>query len=137
VDARADELTGLAELVFRAAAVLVSEFERASDSLGVTKQQMVVLRAVPSAGTVAELAAICRIDPSNLATVLARLEERGLAQRRPSEVDRRTKVVGLTAAGRRAVSGFERQITAATVLTSRLDDADRDALAALLRRLVA
>jgi DNA-binding MarR family transcriptional regulator len=135
MQARSSELTGLAETLFAAAAVLVGEFERAADAIGLTKQQAVVLRAVPATGTMAGLAAACRIDPSNLTSVIARLEQHGYAQRQPSAVDRRTRVVTLTAAGRRAVGTFERRLTAGTVLTTRLSDADRDLLHALLHRL--
>jgi DNA-binding MarR family transcriptional regulator len=133
--ARSGELTGLAEALFAAAAALVGEFERAAESVGLTKQQAVVLRAVPTTGTMAGLAAACRIDPSNLTGVIARLEAHGYAHRRPSAVDRRTKVVELTTAGRRAVGLFERRLTAGTVLTTRLSDSDRDTLHTLLQRL--
>jgi DNA-binding MarR family transcriptional regulator len=83
----------------------------------------------------AGLATACRIDPSNLTGVIARLEEHGYAQRQPSPVDRRTRLVTLTAAGRRAVGLFERRLAAGTVLTTRLTGADRDVLQALLLRL--
>ena len=132
---RTGELTGLAEALFAAAAALVGEFERAADSVGLTKQQAVVLRAVPTTGTMAGLAAACRIDPSNLTSVITRLEQHGYAQRQPSAADRRTKVVTLTPSGRRAVGLFERRLTNGTVLTTRLTDDDRDTLHALLQRL--
>jgi len=133
--ARSDELTGLAEAVFAAAAALVGEFERAADAIGLTKQQAVVLRAIPSTGTMAGLAAACGIDPSNLTGVVARLEQRGYAQRQPSATDRRTKIVVLSSAGRAAVGLFERRLVAATVLTTRLTDVERDTLLTLLQRL--
>jgi DNA-binding MarR family transcriptional regulator len=135
VEAGTDELTGLAESLFAAAAVLVGEFERAAEAVGLTKQQAIVLRAVPANATMAGLATACRIDPSNLTGVIARLEEHGYAQRQPSPVDRRTRLVTLTAAGRRAVGLFERRLAAGTVLTTRLTGADRDVLQALLLRL--
>jgi DNA-binding MarR family transcriptional regulator len=135
MQAGTDELTRLAETVFAAAAVLVDEFERAAAGVGLTKQQAVVLRAVPTTGTMAGLAAACRIDPSNLTSVIARLERHGYAQRQASAVDRRTKAVTLTPAGRRAVTLFERRLTSGTVLATRLTGDDRDTLLALLLRL--
>lgn len=135
MQARTGELTGLAEALFAAAATLVAEFERAAEGIGLTKQQAVVLRAVPTTGTMAGLAAACRIDPSNLTSVIARLEQKGYARRQPSTVDRRTKTVTLSAAGRKAVGLFERRLAAETVLTTRLTDADRDTLQGLLARL--
>ena len=129
------ELTRLAEAVFRAAGALVAEFEQAAGQIALTKQQATVLRAIPATGAMAELAAACRIDPSNLTGVITRLEERGYAVRRPSAADRRTKVIDLTAAGRRALATFERQLSRTTTLATRLDAHEREVLIDLLDRL--
>lgn len=136
MDDRGRELTALAEALFAASAVLVGEFERAASGVGLSKQQAVVLRAIEHPITVGDLAVACRLDPSNLAGVLGRLEEQGLVERRVSPVDRRAKLVALTTRGRRAVARFERDLVATTVLATRLDERQRRELAALLTQLV-
>ena len=45
-------------------------------------------------------AAQLRCDPSNLTLISAKLEERGLAERRPHPEDRRVRTLVLTEAGR-------------------------------------
>jgi DNA-binding MarR family transcriptional regulator len=66
-----------------------------------------------------------------------RLERRGLVERRPSTTDRRGVIVQLTAQGQRSVDGamadlLDRERT----LLAELPEADREALAGLLRRLL-
>jgi DNA-binding MarR family transcriptional regulator len=43
------------------------------------------------------------LDRTTIATVLANLEDRGLVTRTPSDQDKRAKIVGISAAGRRMV----------------------------------
>jgi DNA-binding MarR family transcriptional regulator len=67
-----------------------------------------------------------------------RLERRGLVERRPSPTDRRGVIVQLTAQGQRTVDGamsdlLDRERT----LLAELPETDREALAGLLRRLLA
>jgi DNA-binding MarR family transcriptional regulator len=66
-----------------------------------------------------------------------RLGERGLVERSPDPHDRRGVLVGLTAAGKRAVDGaFESLIARERDLLSELAAADRRDLATLLKRLM-
>lgn len=66
-----------------------------------------------------------------------RLGERGLVERSPDPHDRRGVLVGLTAAGKRAVDGaFESLIARERDLLAELSAADRRELAALLKRLM-
>ena len=67
-----------------------------------------------------------------------RLERRGLVERHPSPTDRRGVIVRLTGQGQRTVDGamadlLDRERT----LLAELPEADREALAGLLRRLLA
>jgi len=126
-----DELTEIAEAVFDVARVLAAEFERAAAGIGLTKQQALVLRALPEPRTMAELAAIVGVDPSNLSDVVARLEELRLVVRRSAATDRRVRMVTLTAAGRRAVQRFLDDLVGATKL-ARLDAGQRRQLRDLL-----
>ena len=66
-----------------------------------------------------------------------RLGERGLVERSPDPHDRRGVLVGLTAAGKRAVDGaFESLIDKERDLLAELSAAERRDLAALLKRLM-
>jgi DNA-binding MarR family transcriptional regulator len=66
-----------------------------------------------------------------------RLEERGLVRRTPDPADRRGVLVELTPAGRGAVDqAVERHLANEHRLLAGLTPAERDELAALLRRLL-
>ena len=66
-----------------------------------------------------------------------RLGERGLVERSPDPHDRRGVLVGLTAAGKRAVDGaFDSLIDKERDLLGELSTAERGELAALLKRLM-
>jgi DNA-binding MarR family transcriptional regulator len=68
---------------------------------------------------------------------LDRLEERGLITRERSEADGRAVVVTLTAAGKRALDGaLPDHLETEHQLLEGLSAAERDQLAALLRRLL-
>jgi DNA-binding MarR family transcriptional regulator len=58
------------------------------------------LRILDEPRTMSEMAGFLHCDNSNVTGIVDGLEERGLATRRPSEADRRVKMVELTAAGR-------------------------------------
>lgn len=66
-----------------------------------------------------------------------RLERRGLVERSPSPTDRRGVIVRLTPAGQRTVDAAMADLLARErTLLAELSGADREALAALLRRLL-
>lgn len=66
-----------------------------------------------------------------------RLSERGLVERSPDPADRRGVLVGLTAAGKRAVDGaFETLLASERELLGELSAAERRELAGLLKRLM-
>ena len=66
-----------------------------------------------------------------------RLERRGLVERSPSPTDRRGVIVRHTTAGQRAVdAAMADLLDRERALLADLSDTDRDALAAMLRRLL-
>jgi DNA-binding MarR family transcriptional regulator len=80
--------------------------ERASRRMesvrGVTIQQRMLIRFVgkyPGA-TASQLAAYFHLDPGTISASIARLEQKGLLERRRTSRDRRRVTLGLTAAGR-------------------------------------
>ena len=134
--AEIDPVQEVVDAVFRAGAVLTAEFESAARSVGLTKQQAVVLRAVGTPEPIAAVAARTGVDPSNLAAVLRRLEGSGLVEIRPDPADRRAKAVARTLAGDATASRFEDVLRGSTVAVTRLAPEERDQLRDLLGKLI-
>jgi DNA-binding MarR family transcriptional regulator len=86
--------------------------------------------------TMGELASALSCDASNVTGLVDRLESRGLLQRSPSPQDRRVKVLGLTPLGARVRAALVDRMTSAPPTLGRLSEADRRALARILRRLL-
>src|ERR1700742_1849296 len=67
--------------------------------LGLTPATLGALARLEQPRTMGEVAEMLRCDPSNVTGIVDALEQRGLGRRRPSERDRRVKVIELTAKG--------------------------------------
>jgi DNA-binding MarR family transcriptional regulator len=67
--------------------------------LGVTAPILGAMRFLDEPRTMGQMAELLCCDPSNVTGIVDALEAKGLAERRPSEVDRRVKVVVLTPKG--------------------------------------
>jgi DNA-binding MarR family transcriptional regulator len=67
--------------------------------VGVTPSILGALRFLEQPQTMGRMAELLHCDPSNVTGIVDALEERNLAERKPSEVDRRVKVVELTVPG--------------------------------------
>lgn len=83
-----------------------------------------------------QLAGALSCDASNVTGLVDRLESRGLIQRRPSDVDRRVKVLSLTPLGARLRAALLERMTAPPANLERLSAEERRALVRLLRRLI-
>jgi MarR family transcriptional regulator, organic hydroperoxide resistance regulator len=83
-----------------------------------------------------QLAGALSCDASNVTGLVDRLETRGLVVRRPSEADRRVKVLGLTPLGVKVRMVLLERMTAPPATLQRLTVAEQRALASLLRRLM-
>lgn len=83
------------------------------------------------------LASYVALDRSTIADVVERLETKALIRRKPGALDRRTKRLGLTPAGRRLIAAASPAVggVQATILAP-LKPAERALFMALLRRLV-
>lgn len=75
-------------------------------------------------------------DASNVTGLVDRLESRGLVRRRPSDADRRVKVLDLTPAGARLRAALVDRMTAPPDMLSRLSPEDQRALVRILSRLL-
>ncbi|MFB6627100.1 MarR family winged helix-turn-helix transcriptional regulator [Streptomyces sp. NPDC056374] len=71
-------------------------------------------------------------EPSNLTTLVDRLEERGLVERRSGAADRRVKLVAATEAGLRAIAELRTAMPFATDPLGTLDREQRETLGRLL-----
>lgn len=76
-------------------------FIEIAHKLGVTPPLLGALRFLEQPKTMGMMAELLRCDPSNVTGIVDALEDRDLAERKPSAEDRRVKVVELTAAGRK------------------------------------
>ena len=82
------------------------------------------------------LAELLACDASNVTGLVDRLESRGLIRRRPSESDRRVKVLDLTPGGARLRSVVLERMTQPPESLSRLSPAEQRMLVKILRRLL-
>jgi DNA-binding MarR family transcriptional regulator len=83
-----------------------------------------------------ELAEHLRIAPRSTTEVIDALQERGLVERTPDLLDRRATVVALTGEGARIGAAVRSaRSEEAEAFFGRLSEADRDALARILRSL--
>ena len=113
-------------------------FGQALEPLGLRPPHFGVLRTIAAQPGTAqnELVARSMIDPSTMVKLIDELEARGLAERRVDPQDRRRRAVHLTDQGRETLD----QARAAANRTvdevlAPLDQAERDALRSLLRKL--
>ena len=83
-----------------------------------------------------ELAETLGCDASNVTGLVDRLESRGLVRRRPSEGDRRVKVLVLTPTGARLRAVLVDRMTAPPAALERLTLREQRALVQILRRLL-
>jgi DNA-binding MarR family transcriptional regulator len=86
--------------------------------------------------TMSELSRMLLVSNGNATTVVDRLEQDGLVRRTPSETDRRTVFVALTAAGlarfETLAAGHEAEVSQ---LFTTLSEADLEALTGILKRM--
>ena len=83
-----------------------------------------------------QLAGALACDASNVTGLVDRLELRGLIERRPSDGDRRVKVLSLTPLGARLRAALLARMTAPPANLARLSPGEQRALVKLLRRLI-
>ena len=82
------------------------------------------------------LAETLSCDASNVTGLVDRLESRGLVRRRPSEEDRRVKVLVLTPSGTRLRDQLVDRMTRPPATLERLSVREQEALVRILRRLL-
>ncbi|MDQ1691638.1 MAG: hypothetical protein QOD87_1746 [Pseudonocardiales bacterium] len=130
-----------AEMAWRAMRSLVLELHdkraEVTDALGMSFIRAKALRRlVGGPMTMRELGAALAIDASYTTVVVGDLEQRGLVQRAVHDVDRRVKVVTITATGRVAARAAQRIMDEPPPALLALPPAELSRLVATLTKLV-
>jgi DNA-binding MarR family transcriptional regulator len=102
--------------------------------LGLTPATLGALTRLEEPRTMGEIAELLRCDPSNVTGIVDALEAKGLARRRPSESDRRVKVIELTAKGQRLRGRLMAKLNEPPAWLRALPAADQRALREIMRR---
>jgi MarR family transcriptional regulator, organic hydroperoxide resistance regulator len=92
------------------------------------------LRALEHPRTMSELAQLLHCDNSNVTGIVDSLEDRALAVRKPSEVDRRIKVVELSGQGEKLLMRLSHEVAKPPAWVKALSLEDQEALRDILRR---
>jgi DNA-binding MarR family transcriptional regulator len=101
----------LAFLLSQAAHALHREVHAALEQLGITPRALCVLQhALEGDRTQGQLAELCALDKTTMVVTIDELEQAGLAERRPSNGDRRVRIIGVTPAGEQLVTEGRRII---------------------------
>ena len=108
-------------------------FPAIAAELDLHPSQAIVLRLLAEPRSMGELAEAMHCDNSNITGIVDRLEERGLAERRPSEHDRREKLIAATGAGIEMRDEHHRRLADPPAPIKALAVADQRALRDLLR----
>ena len=128
----------LSWLLAQASHVMITEMTLAFEDLGVSPRGHCVLSAALTGEfTQKELADAIGLDKTTMVVTVDELERAGFAERRPSESDRRARIISVTRAGKAVVHKGEKIVAAIQqdVLASLPAD-QRDALMRALERLV-
>jgi MarR family transcriptional regulator, organic hydroperoxide resistance regulator len=94
------------------------------------------LRMLNEPRTMSEVANALQCDNSNVTGIVDSLEEKGLVRRRPSEEDRRVKLIELTAAGRRVHARLSKAFATPPAWVDGLTEKDRRTLREIFQRAV-
>ncbi|MEV0189122.1 MarR family winged helix-turn-helix transcriptional regulator [Kitasatospora purpeofusca] len=132
------QIRDISGLLDHASHVLATRMSAAFTELGITPRAYCVLfHAMEAERTQIQLAELADLDKTTMVVTVDELEKAGLAERRPSAVDRRARIISVTEAGERAVE----QGTAIADRVHRdvlgaLPEDERTAFVAALTRLV-
>ena len=94
------------------------------------------LRMLGQPRTMSEVANALQCDNSNVTGIVDSLEEKGLVRRRPSEEDRRVKLIELTPEGRRVHARLSKAFATPPAWVDSLSEKDRRMLRDILKRAV-
>jgi DNA-binding MarR family transcriptional regulator len=104
--------------------------------LGLRPAAFGALRALEQPRTMGELAQLLHCDNSNITGIVDSLEEKNLAVRLPSEVDRRIKVVELSVKGEKLLKQLSQELAKPPEWVKGLSAEDQKELREILQRAV-
>ena len=128
----------LAFLFSKAAHSLQTELTARLEHIGLTpRAQCVLIKALEGEQTQIRLAERCELDKTTMVVTVDELEEKGLAERRPSPTDRRARIIAVTEKGKALAEEGDALVEGiyADVLDSLPSD-EREVFANALARLV-
>ena len=137
-DAEVPLAGNLSWLLAQASHVMVTEMTRAFEDMGVSPRGHCVLSAAKTGEfTQKELADMVGLDKTTMVVTVDELERAGLAERRPSQTDRRARIISVTKAGEKVVAAGEKIVSGIQddVLAS-LPERESKALVGALEKLV-
>lgn len=117
-----------------AALVYPPRFLDVARKLELTPATLGALARLEAPRTMGEIAELLRCDPSNVTGIVDALEAKGLAERRPSDVDRRVKVIDLTAKGQKLRVRLMAKLNEPPAWLRGLSERDQRALLGIVRR---
>lgn len=89
---------------------IAHEVGAVAEKHGLTHQQLLLLRGLEPPRPMREVADAMCCDPSNVTTMIDRLEGRGLVERTPGSDDRRVKMLSLTSDGRALLRKVDQEL---------------------------
>lgn len=99
-------------LLSQASHALTAELTAQLDAFGVSVREYCVLsKAMSGSFTQTQLAEMSDLDKTTMVVTVDDLERAGLAERQPSPVDRRARIIAVTPAGEKVVSRAQRIVT--------------------------
>jgi MarR family transcriptional regulator, transcriptional regulator for hemolysin len=107
--------------------------------LGTTPREICVLgKALGTELTQSRLGELAGLDKTTMVVTMDKLEQAGLAERRPSATDRRARIVAVTPAGEKLLAAGQQVVDQAHVdMLSALPEADREVFVRCMSALVA
>lgn len=136
IGAKGDRLAGEAWGLL-ASLVYPPPFLEIAREFDLRPSQFGALRALERSRTMGQLAQLLHCDNSNVTRIVDSLEDRALAVRKPSEVDRRINVVELSGQGEALLRRLRRELAKPPQWVKALSEDDRQALRDILQRAVA
>jgi DNA-binding MarR family transcriptional regulator len=125
----------IAELLVSSVGQMNTYFERVAGSLGLSEAQGRLLIQLEAPAPMGHLAEHLDCDASNITGLVDRMEGRGLVRRVANPEDRRSRLVEVTAEGRRLRDAIEQRIAADRPSIAALSPADQRELRRLLDHL--
>ncbi|SHL05204.1 MarR family winged helix-turn-helix transcriptional regulator [Actinacidiphila paucisporea] len=135
---RTDPLTTeVVDLIATAVARHHQDYEAAAAGFHLTGVQAKVLALLATGPMpMRQIAQRLKCEPSNITGIVDRLQDRGLAERRPDPADRRVKLAAATAAGLETAERLRDGLDFAREPLAALSERDRTTLRDLLRRML-